>query len=124
MVREGCYIADSTSDERIEELVRITLVVVNDPYRSYLQDIDDERITGFRSLDSDGSREVVNLREVEVLDIIGIVRVQYLHELGIAPMMSNRVRQSYPEQESSLCETVRPQLTCPPVHSAHSIRKT
>jgi hypothetical protein len=124
MVREGCYIAVVPSNERIKKLVSITFVVVNDPYRSYLQDIDDERITGFRSLDSDGPREVVDLGEVEVLDIVGVVRVQYLHELGIAPMMSNRVRQSYPEQESSLCETVRPQLTCPPVHSAHSIRKT
>ena len=54
---------------------------MNDPYRSYLQDIDYERITGFRSLDSDGSREVVNLREVEVLDIIGIVRIQYLQRV-------------------------------------------
>jgi hypothetical protein len=124
MVREGCYIAVVPSNERIKKLVSITFVVVNDPYRSYLQDIDDERITRFRSLDSDRPREVVDLGEVEVLDIVGIVRVQHLHELGIAPRMSNRVRQSYPEQESSLCETVRPQLTCPPVHSAHSIRKT
>ena len=75
MVREGCHIAVVTSEERIEKLVRITLVFVDDPYRSYLQDIDDERITGFRSPHSDRPREVVDLGEVEVLDIIGIVRI-------------------------------------------------
>jgi hypothetical protein len=81
MVREGRYIAVVTRNESLEKLVRITLVVVDDPYRSYLQDIDDERITGFRSLDSDGSREVVDLGEVEVLDIIGIVGIQYLQRV-------------------------------------------
>ena len=48
------------------------------PCSRYSQDIYHERITRLRSLDGDGSRKVMNLRQVEVLDIIRVVRVQDL----------------------------------------------
>lgn len=97
MVWEGRYIAICTSGERIEELVRTIYDTEDGQYQSYLQDIDDERIAGFGSLDSDGSREVVDLREVEVLDIVGVVRVQYLH--GVR--MASRICQPEPDLQTS-----------------------
>lgn len=53
------------------------LCYVIDPI-AYPQNIDHERIAWLRSLDGDRSREVMDLRKIEVLDVVRVIRVQDL----------------------------------------------
>lgn len=40
-----------------------------------VEDLDDERVAGLCSLDRNGTREEVDLREVDVADVVGVIRV-------------------------------------------------